>query len=142
LRKNLGKEGRPLKIRIAILTHENLTPARSGIRGSKSFALNGGFPVGIDQCQSREGARKLMESTIEEIGNPDIYTDMFSEMVCHNPWVWQGEAKNIGEENDCLGLLCSICGRWGKVVEADHGAFGLTGKDKTLVTFWATHGQG
>jgi hypothetical protein len=94
------------------------------------------------QCQPQEQAYILMQSTIEEIGNPDVYTNLFGELVCNNPWVRQGETKDIGEENNCLVLLCGICRRWGKVVEADHGALGLTGEDETLVTIWATHGRG
>ena len=84
----------------------------------------------------------LMQSTIEEIGNPDVYTDTFSEVVCYNPWVRQGKTKDVGEENDSLGPLCGIYRCWGKVVEADHGALGLAGEDETLVAIWASHGPG
>jgi hypothetical protein len=83
-----------------------------------------------------------MQCTIEEVGNPDVYTDLFGELVCDNPRIRQGETEDISEENDCLGLLCGIWRRWGKVVGADHGALGLTGEDETLVAIWATHGQG
>jgi hypothetical protein len=83
-----------------------------------------------------------MQCTIKDVGNPDVYTDMFSDVVCDNPWVRQGETEDISEENDCLGLLCGIWRRGSKVVEADHGALGLTREDETLVAIWATHGQG
>jgi hypothetical protein len=83
-----------------------------------------------------------MQSTIEEVGNPDVYADMFSEVVCDNPWVRQGETEDISEENDCLCPLSGIWRRWSKVVEADHGALGLTREDETLVAIWATHSQG
>jgi hypothetical protein len=84
----------------------------------------------------------VVKFTIEEIGNPDVYTDMFSEVVCYNPWVRQDKTKDIGEEDDCLGPLRGICRCWGKVVGADHGALGLAGEDETLVAIWATHGPG
>jgi len=82
---------------------------------------------------------RLIERTIEEIRNPDIYTNMFSEVIRDNPGVRQRKTENIGEEDDGLGLLRGIVRCWREVVESDHGALGLTGKDKTLVAICATH---
>ena len=76
--------------------------------------------------------------TVEEIGNPDIYADMFSEVVCDDPWVRQRQTEDVCEEDDCLCLLRGIARRWGKVVGTDHGALGLTGEDETLVAICAT----
>jgi hypothetical protein len=106
---NLGRDGRPLRMRRPIVSHEVLTPARSGIRGSRSFASKGGFPEGEKalRCyqqspQGVEGLNMSMGRTVEEIRNPDIYADVFSEVVCNNSRVRQREAEDISEENDGL----------------------------------------
>ena len=78
--------------------------------------------------------------TVKKIWNPDIYSNMFSEVVRYNPWIRQRKAEYICEEDDCLCSLCGVIRRCGKVVFADHGALGLTREDEALVTIRATHG--
>jgi len=46
LAMNLGRAGRILRMRRAVESHDILTPARSGERGSKSSMSKGGFPEG------------------------------------------------------------------------------------------------
>ena len=46
LAMNLGREGRILKMRRNVESHDILTPARSGTRGSKSSMCRVGFPEG------------------------------------------------------------------------------------------------
>jgi len=82
---------------------------------------------------------RLIERTIEEIRNPDIYTNMFSEVIGDNPGVRQRKAEDISEEDDGLGLPRGIVGCRGEVVGANQGALGLTGKGETLVAICATH---
>jgi hypothetical protein len=53
-----------------------------------------------------------MKRTMEIIRNPDIYTDMLSEMICNNPWIRQSKAKDVGEENDCFWLFRGVAWRW------------------------------
>ena len=77
--------------------------------------------------------------TIEVIRDPDVYTDLFSEVVRNNPWIRQGKTENVREEDDCLCPLRGIFRRWSKVVLADHGALGLTRKDEALVAIRAGH---
>ena len=48
------------------------------------------------------GLNMSMKRTVEEIRNPDVYADVFSEVVCDNPRVRQRETEDIGEENDGL----------------------------------------
>jgi len=78
--------------------------------------------------------------TVEEIWNPDIYPNLFSEVVRDNPRIRQWKAEYICEEDDCLCPLRGIVRRGGKVVLADHGALGLTREDEALVAICATHG--
>ena len=52
-----------------------------------------------------ESLNTVTKRTIGVIGNPDIYTDMLSEMICNGSWIRQSKTKDIGfsfcEENDC-----------------------------------------
>jgi hypothetical protein len=80
-----------------------------------------------------------MGRAIEQIRNPDIYTDMLSEVVCDNLWIWRRKTKDVCEENDCLGSLCCIAWCRGKVVMTDHGALWLTGEDETFMARCASH---
>jgi hypothetical protein len=81
----------------------------------------------------------MRRRTVEEIGNPDVYIDMFSEMVCQNPWIRQGKTEDIREEDDCLRPLRGTIWRWSKVVLAFHGALGLTREDEALVAIRTSH---
>ena len=80
--------------------------------------------------------------TVEEIRNPDVHTDLFGEVVCNNPRIWQRQTEDVREEDDCLCPLCGIGIVWRcrKVVWADHGTLGLTREGKALVAIRATHG--
>ena len=78
--------------------------------------------------------------TVEEIGNPNVYTDLFSELVGYNPRIRQRKAKDVCKEDDCLCLLRGIVRRGGKVVLANDGALGVTREGEALVAIRATHG--
>ena len=118
---NPGMARSNFNVRSPEVSHEVLTPARSGIRGSSSFASIGGFPEsGVRLNIVTKGGNMVMKRTTEVIRNPDIYTDMLSEMICNNPWIRQSEAKYVGEENDCFWLFRGVAWRWGKVIRADH----------------------
>src|SRR5579863_819633 len=125
------------------VSHDFRTPARSGSRGNNSFASAGGFPKEITPrgfaWQSPKGAHMLTERTIEQFRNPDIYTDMLSEVGGNNPRIRRRKTEYVSEENDCLGPLRSITWCWGKVVAVNHGALWLTRDDETLVARCASH---
>ena len=76
--------------------------------------------------------------TVEKIRDPDIYPNLFSEVVRNNPRIGQGKAEDVREEDDCLCPLRGIA-RWrGKVVLADHGTLGFTREGKALVAIGVT----
>jgi hypothetical protein len=49
-----------------------------------------------------------MERTIEEIGHSNIYTNVFSEVVCDNPRIRKRETEYVSEDDDSLGPLCGF----------------------------------
>ena len=131
-----------MKIRSTEVSHEVRTPARSGSRGISLFASAGGFPK--KEPWGEAAARAVMHTrptgrTIEQIRNPYIYTDMLGEVICNNLRVWRRKTEYVSEENDCLGSLCGITWRWGKVVGTDHGTLWFARDEETLVARCASH---
>ncbi len=98
-----------LRINFTTLSHEFLTPARSAIKGSRVFASAGGFPErsGLRHQPTHQSEHIVLVvrwRTFEEIGDPDIYPNLFSEVVRNNPRIGQGKAEDVREEDDCLCL--------------------------------------
>ena len=136
-----GRLGITLKTNFTISSHGVLAPARSTISGSRLFTSAGGFPEWTGSTSAKDSVYACYEGhTVEEIWNPDIYPNLLSEVVRYNPWVRQGKAEYICEEDDCFCPLCGVVRCGSKIVLADHGALGLTREGETLVAIRATHG--
>jgi hypothetical protein len=109
-------------------------------RGAFLSGPGGRASTSANHC-TRDGIFASNEGrTVEVIWNPDIYPNLFSEVVRYNPRIRQRKAEYISEEDDCLCPLRGKVRRGGKVVLADHGALGLTRKGEALVAIRAAHG--